>query len=278
MKFKIFLKTISSYIISFIVNILIYFFQIIKCDFVLEIIFEKLNIIKKNIKRKDKNFKFYVKNNLLRYRVDSFFTKEPQTIKWIETFKENSNFWDIGSNIGLYSIYAAKTKNSNVISFEPSYYNLETLVSNILLNKLSSKIAVVPSWLIEEKGSIFIDYKANISGSANLSISSNDSLNTIKSYGLSLDLFKDLYDVEYPNYIKIDVDGSELNLLKGSQNIIKKVDEILIEVENKNKNIEKINEFFLNKNFIKISEESSKINTTEKSPVNQIWKNEHKYL
>ncbi len=39
-------------------------------------------------------------------RVNNIFTDEPETINWINNFDENNkiNFWDIGANIGLYSI------------------------------------------------------------------------------------------------------------------------------------------------------------------------------
>ena len=55
----------------------------------------------------DKEIKFFVPNQLLNWRVDTFFTKEPETLEWIDNFekKENLTFWDIGANIGLYSIY-----------------------------------------------------------------------------------------------------------------------------------------------------------------------------
>ena len=33
-------------------------------------------------------------------------TKEPGTIAWIEGFTEDDVFWDVGANVGLYSLYA----------------------------------------------------------------------------------------------------------------------------------------------------------------------------
>ena len=69
----------------------------------------------------------------------SFFTKEPETLDWINNFeqKENLIFWDIGANIGLYSIYnSIKNKDSITISFEPSSSNLRILSRNISINKL----------------------------------------------------------------------------------------------------------------------------------------------
>ena len=62
---------------------------------------------------------FFTPNIVTSWRVDTFFEKEPETIDWINNFeRDDVIFWDIGANIGLYSIYAAiKFKKSNVISF-----------------------------------------------------------------------------------------------------------------------------------------------------------------
>ena len=77
------------------------------------IIFKKLFILLqtysseniKHIKFNKNDYYFVNKNIITNYRIDTFLTKEPETIDWINNFKSNSNFWDIGANIGLYSIY-----------------------------------------------------------------------------------------------------------------------------------------------------------------------------
>ena len=79
------------------------------------------------------------------WRVDTFFSKEPETLDWIDKFnlKEKIIFWDVGANIGLYSLYAGiKHKNIDIVSFEPSSSNLRVLSRNISLNKLQDKIKI----------------------------------------------------------------------------------------------------------------------------------------
>ena len=68
-----------------------------------------------------------------------------QALEWINTFdKPKFIFWDIGSNIGLYSIYnAIKNENSKTISFELSTSNLRVLSRNISLNNLQNKIEIM---------------------------------------------------------------------------------------------------------------------------------------
>src|SRR5688572_16327185 len=40
-------------------------------------------------------------------RAASLFDKQPATIAWIDAFPAGSVFWDIGANVGVYSLYAA---------------------------------------------------------------------------------------------------------------------------------------------------------------------------
>ena len=82
----------------------------------------------------DKKVNFFTPNYITNFQVDEFFTKEPETLGWIDEFKTEDKiiFWDVGANIGIYSIYAAlKHSNIEVVSFEPSTSNLRILSRNI---------------------------------------------------------------------------------------------------------------------------------------------------
>ena len=111
-------------------SVLIYF-----NDFIQDSAYKPINVL-------DNEIKFFVPNQLLNWRVDTFFTKEPETLEWIDNFekKENLIFWDIGANIGLYSIYnSLKNPKSTTIAFEPSSSNLRVLTRNISINNLEKK-------------------------------------------------------------------------------------------------------------------------------------------
>ena len=97
-------------------------------------------------------FYFHIPNWITLYRAETFSSKEPETLKWIDKFDINSVFWDIGANVGLYSIYAAKTKNTITYSFEPSVLNLEFLAKNIFLNNLQKNINIIPIALADKNG------------------------------------------------------------------------------------------------------------------------------
>jgi hypothetical protein len=141
--------------------------------------------------------KFYIPNRLSYYRVNTFNTKEPETLNWIDKFEKKTTFWDVGANIGLYSCYAAKKRECKVFAFEPSIFNIEWLGKNIFLNKLVEKIF------------------------------------EFSTMGISMDEAKNLLKIPQPMYIKIDVDGIEYLILKGGEKVLLNTKELSIEVNEK---------------------------------------------
>jgi len=104
----------------------------------------------KEIDHSGVKLKFAVPNSISNYRADSFSTKEPETLEWIDSMPEGSVVWDIGANVGIYSCYAAKHRNCRVFAFEPSVFNLELLARNIFLNELTERVTIVPLPLSDE--------------------------------------------------------------------------------------------------------------------------------
>ena len=113
---KFFLKTLIENFFKFFINILK---KANTGRYVLDVINNNIIRRKKKVFYKDLKLTFYTPNRLSFYRADTFSTKEPETLSWIDNFNSKSNFWDIGANIGIYSCYAAKKKNCNVYAFEP---------------------------------------------------------------------------------------------------------------------------------------------------------------
>ena len=63
---------------------------------------------------------FVAPNYLSDWRAQTFSSKEPETLDWIDSMQDGGILWDVGANIGVYSLYAGKSKNAKVFSFEPS--------------------------------------------------------------------------------------------------------------------------------------------------------------
>ncbi len=201
----------------------------------------------KSKKINNKDFLFFTPNHLCEMRVNTLFTKEPETIEWIDNFSVNSKstFWDIGANIGLYSIYAvAKHKNLKVISFEPSLSNLRVLSRNISINNFSNEIKIFQVALSNKKN-MFQEFNELIfqeGGSLNtfgekFGFDGNPitKKNSYSIYGTTLNYLVENKVLEIPDYIKIDVDGIEHLILSGANKFLKndKIKGICIEINEK---------------------------------------------
>ena len=97
-----------------------------------------------SVKSRGVTLQFTAPNRINKFRAKSFASKEPETLDWIDQLPEGCTLWDVGANVGLYSIYAAKKRECRVVAFEPSVFNLELLARNLFLNGLQSRVSLVP--------------------------------------------------------------------------------------------------------------------------------------
>jgi FkbM family methyltransferase len=182
--------------------------------------------------------KFSTPNTVSRWRAKSFSTKEPETLDWIDSLPEGSVLWDIGANVGLYSIYAAKKRNCQVLAFEPSVFNLELLARNIHLNELDDQICIVPLPLNDKVGVSQLLMTSTEWGGA-LSTFGHDygwdgkkikPIFMFQTMGITMDAAVELFGVPKPDFIKLDVDGIEHLILRGGMTLLGMVKGVLIEV------------------------------------------------
>ncbi|MDC0424839.1 FkbM family methyltransferase, partial [Candidatus Pelagibacter ubique] len=169
--------------------------------------------------KSDKDLIFFSPNYLTDLLIKDFHKKEPETIEWIDNFKKDKKiiFWDIGSNIGLYSIYAATNiENIEVISFEPSTSNLRILSRNISINHLESKIKIfqIPLGIhknnfLEFNEGKFIEGESNNSIDKNINFEGKEMIpaNKYQIFSTNIDQIIESQILDIPDYIKIDVDG-----------------------------------------------------------------------
>ena len=230
------------------------------------------------------SLKFSTPNILTKWRVDTFSSKEPETLNWIEKFNDNAILWDIGANVGLYSIYAALKKNTKVYSFEPSVFNLELLARNIFLNNLSDSITIIPLPLSNEIEENKLKLITTEWGGA-LSTFGKDfgwdgnklnSLFEFKTISISMDQMITLLKIPSPDYIKMDVDGIEHFILKGGNEVLKNVKSVLIEINDDFEEQSNLCQLYLKEAGLRLetkehSEISGNSNSAFKNSYNQIW-------
>ena len=189
--------------------------------------------------RKGKEYHFHCPNELTRYRAATFFTKEPETIEWIDGFKEGDVLFDIGANVGLYSIYAAKN-GIRVLAFEPESQNFALLNRNLFLNNLADQVFGLNVAISDRDGMDYLFMPDFQPGGALNNVGEAVDLHHKKftphfKQGVitfSLDSFITRYPDHFPTHIKIDVDGLESKIIRGAEKTLRnpKLKSLLIEI------------------------------------------------
>lgn len=182
--------------------------------------------------------RFAVPNGLNQFRVDTFATKEPETLGWIDRIPEGSTLWDIGANVGLYTCYAALARRCTVYAFEPSVFNLELLARNIALNGVTDRAIIVPLPLAAARGVNRLRMTSTEWGGA-LSTFGEDygydgkplkPIFEFQTAGMSMTEACQLLGIPRPDFIKMDVDGIEHLILAGGGEVLRGVRSVLVEI------------------------------------------------
>ena len=176
----------------------------------------------------------YRPNNIL-INVDSDFeyrvrlkscVKEPETVNWIETFFQNGQImYDIGANVGAYSLVASSIFQGKlrVYSFEPAFQNYNQLCKNLALNQCRDSVVPLQVALSDRTGIETFNYRNLVPGSGVHAL--GEPVNHLSQrftpiltqpvLSYRADDFIGEFGLPIPNHIKIDVDGSELEIVEG---------------------------------------------------------------
>jgi FkbM family methyltransferase len=170
-----------------------------------------------------------------------FAIREPETLHWIDAFETPCTYWDIGANIGAYALYAGLRPGVAVRAFEPAAANYRALCRNIEANRLGSAVdayCIAFSDRTElgglnltatNPGSVFnaFDSDTDCFGRPIAAVFRQGTL------GFSIDMFRVLFGLGAPNYLKIDVDSIEERILAGAAATLRdpELRSVLLEIE-----------------------------------------------
>ena len=182
----------------------------------------------------------------LLWRAKSFFTEEPQTISWLEQLQPEDVLCDIGANVGLYSIYAAKFRGCRVFAFEPEAQNFALLLANISMNDIGGRCLPTCLAIAGKTGMGRLRIRSLTKGGAyNLFRAGDESAvpESVKAatldydagfdqlmLGTTLDALVGEHGLPPPTHIKIDVDGIEPQIIAGGLETLKTARSILVEL------------------------------------------------
>jgi FkbM family methyltransferase len=179
----------------------------------------------------------------LRWRAETFHTEEPETIAWLDTLEASDVLWDIGANVGLYSIYGAKFRGCQVVAIEPESQNYALLVDNIALNGVGDRCCPACIALTDQGGLRHLRVRYITKGGAyNLFEAAPghgedgegqplpSSVAALRDaagvavkqlvFGASLDELVFEHHLPLPTHLKIDVDGREPEIIDGAARIL----------------------------------------------------------
>lgn len=154
-------------------------------------------------------------------RVLSLLTKQPATIKWIDSFPPESVMWDVGANVGVFTMYAA-LRGHRVVAFEPAAVNYFLLAANCEANKLSARVDCLLAG-VGGKKAIGRFEVSQFSPAASFSIQrdgAEGAANYQTAFVVSMDELIDEYGLPCPNYIKIDAPGMSESIVTGGSRML----------------------------------------------------------
>lgn len=158
---------------------------------------------------------------------------EPNEVNiWSKILRKGFNVVDGGANLGFFSLLASKKvgSNGNVFAFEPVPFTCEALKKNIIVSK-AKNIQIFQLALSNKSGISKINLVLDDP------IKGNSSLGELKGYincekiECKLVTLDEIFTNIQIQLIKLDVEGGELNALKGAVHILKRNENPVITFE-----------------------------------------------
>lgn len=200
--------------------------------------------------------KYYCMGWIPLWRSQTLFVKEPEMIEWIDKMDKSETLWDIGANVGLYSVYAG-LKGMKVFAFEPSALNTFLISKNIEVNGLKDNVSLFPIAVSDKNEFGYLNMTSTKLGGA-LNEFNETNIETVGEgaykeevifkqgmFAYSIDELIEKYSFEVPDYIKIDVDSIEDRIVYGADKTLsnKKVKGIFLELNETEERTQKMIDF-----------------------------------
>lgn len=186
------------------------------------------------IKYNDQNIKFIcAKDDYIPGKIkkeDKFY--ESVFLEYLSKFhKKNGIIIDVGANIGNHSIFFGKVLQAEIIAIEPEPHNTFFFDFNIRINKLNKQVTLLETAVGEINGSICIEmnvrnnygsFTAKPNANPNSSPVSDPMAIEVPVKTIDYLLINNNVNLENISIIKLDVEGMEVEALRGALSVIKK--------------------------------------------------------
>ena len=154
----------------------------------------------------------------------TMFTKQPHTIAWIDGFAPDSVFWDVGANVGVYTLYAALRGDTRVVAVEPAAVNYFLLAANCELNKVDTRVTCLLAGLGEDRAVAALEASQFAPAQSFSFRGKKHKPYAARQAALmaSMDQLIEDYALPCPNYIKVDVPGLTAAILAGATRTLRR--------------------------------------------------------
>ena len=167
--------------------------------------------------------------------------KEPWTAAWIQDALEpGDTFYDIGANVGPFALVAAKLGRPGVrvVAVEAGAASFASLCRNIVLNGVTDTVIPLPISLGDRTELNVFNYSDLTAGAAIHSLAGDSPYVDYEPVyrqpvlTFALDDLLERFDLPRPTHVKLDTDGSELQILRGARNALSSdIRSLMIEME-----------------------------------------------
>lgn len=153
------------------------------------------------------------------------FARESEGLSWVNGFEKGDVFWDIGANVGSFSLYAGLRSDLRILAFEPGSSSYATLNKNVQLNGMQDRIEAYCLAFSDKTELQYLHMSETDAGSVrHVFGDAREGFGYEGDYtfrqgmlGFSIDDFIAFFSPPFPNHIKIDVDNIENLILSGGQ-------------------------------------------------------------
>lgn len=156
---------------------------------------------------------------------------ETENLDFIDNIMPGEILYDLGACEGRFSIYAAKN-GIRVIAFEPEQKNFEVFTQNIRLNEVADKITAINAGVGAHQGTAVLNIGQPWAGGHQKVVEHAEVRNDLafdfvdrQTVNIvSLDEVIEKTGQPFPQYLKIDIDGSEMPFLNGAARTLQNKD------------------------------------------------------
>lgn len=199
------------------------------------------NIPRISLEHDGRRVLYRVSSKVAAIRAVTLYSKEPETVTWIETMNADTVLFDVGANMGLYTIWAAVTRDATVYAFEPEAGSYAMLCGSIFDNAIARRARAFCLGISDTDGigEILLSSTDAATSGHQVSVARDGPAPALTDQFPQGVVTRTLDSLVYgdglpcPTHMKVDVDGLEHAIINGAERLLAdpRLRSVLIELD-----------------------------------------------